>query len=84
MAGGPAVRTWRSSSCADCNRHAPCRHADTAVICPGADPQGRASVRGGQRNGMIRGLSMAPRDERWISKAHPAVPLPIIPKEEEI
>ena len=84
MAGAPAVRAWRSSSCAGCSRHAPCRHADTAVICPGADPRGRASVPGGQRNGMVCGLSVAPRDARWSSKAHPAVPLQIIPGEVEI
>jgi len=59
MAGAPAVLMWRSTSCAGCNRHAPCRHADTAVICPGADLQGRASVLWDQRNGMICGLSMA-------------------------
>jgi hypothetical protein len=62
MAGAPAVRTWRSSSCADGNRHAPCRHADTAVIRPGAGPRSRPSVREDRRDGMIRGSSVAPRE----------------------
>lgn len=61
MAGAPAVRAWRSSSCAGGNRHAPCRHADTAAICPGADPRSRTGGPGDRRDGMIRGSSMAPR-----------------------